>query len=232
MLGEFLNFKPGSRLEIIDPYIVRFHFPEPDGTALVKLNVLHIASQQFHTERGWGEKQWGMLSSPGPWGTGPYTIVEGFSTVDKRSDRIVLEAYTDYWDATRLPQLQRIVFDNTLSHKDALELVKTREGLVDLVSELRPTEAPSVVQSPFASVVGRRGALVTVCGQFNMRKARNPWGDVRLRQAVNVAVNREKLIRDVKGHGVIIPAFAPEGAFVYDPALTPYPFNPDRARQL
>jgi ABC-type transport system substrate-binding protein len=57
MLGELLNFKPGSRLEIIDPYTVRFHFPEPDGAALVKLSALHIANQQFHTERGWGEKK-------------------------------------------------------------------------------------------------------------------------------------------------------------------------------
>jgi peptide/nickel transport system substrate-binding protein len=232
MLGEFMNFEPGSRLEILDPYTVRFRFPEPDGAALVKLGALHLANRQFHAEHGWAEKQWGMLNGPGPWGTGPYTIVEGFSSAEKRSDRIVLEAYTDYWDAARLPRLQRIVFDNTLSHKDALELVKTREGLVDLVSELRPTEAPSVVQSPFASVVSKRGALVTVFGQFNMRNARTPWGDVRLRQAVNLAVNREALIRDVKGHGVIIPALAPEGAFGYDPALTPYPFDPDRARQL
>ena len=36
--GTFLNFKPGSRLEILDPYTVRFVFPEPDGGAMAKLN--------------------------------------------------------------------------------------------------------------------------------------------------------------------------------------------------
>jgi peptide/nickel transport system substrate-binding protein len=56
--GQFLNFKPGSRLEILDPYTVRFHFPEPDGTALVKLSSMHIGSRQFHAEHGWGEKSW------------------------------------------------------------------------------------------------------------------------------------------------------------------------------
>ena len=35
--GQFLNFKPGSHLEILDPHTVRFVFPEPDGAALVKL---------------------------------------------------------------------------------------------------------------------------------------------------------------------------------------------------
>ena len=93
-------------------------------------------------------------------------------------------------------------------------------------------ETLGVAQSPFAGVVSKRGAMVTVFGQFNMRKAESPWRDVRLRQAINLAVNREELIRDIKGQGVIIAALAPEGAFGYDPALTPYPFDPDEARHL
>jgi peptide/nickel transport system substrate-binding protein len=232
MIGEFLNFKPGSRLEVIDPYRVRFRFPEPDGAALVRLSSLHLANRQFYADHGWEERQWGTINSAGPWGTGPYKIVAGYSTLEKRSDRIVLEAHTGYWDANRFPRLQRVVFDNTLSHKEALELVKSSEGLVDLVSELRPVEMLSVAQSPFAQLMKERGALVTVFGQFNMRKAGSPWRDVRLRQAVNLAVNREELMRDIKGQGVIVPALAPEGAFGYDPALTPYPFDPDKARHI
>jgi peptide/nickel transport system substrate-binding protein len=58
LLGTFLNFQPGSRLEILNPYTVRFHFPEPDGGALAKLSVMHIANRQFYREQGWGEKDW------------------------------------------------------------------------------------------------------------------------------------------------------------------------------
>jgi ABC-type transport system substrate-binding protein/mono/diheme cytochrome c family protein len=231
-LGEFMNFQPGSTLEIIDPYIIRLHFPAPDGAALVKLSVLHIANRQFHTEHEWGEKQWGMLNRPGPWGTGPYKLVEGFSTVEKRSDRLVFEANPQYWDASRFPRLHRIVFDNALSYRDALELVKNSERLVDLVSTVRPAETLSIAQSPFAKVVTKRATLVTVFGQFNMRKAGSPWRDIRLRQAINLAVNREELLRDIKGQGVIIPALAPKGAFGHDPALAPYAFDLDKARHL
>jgi mono/diheme cytochrome c family protein len=173
-----------------------------------------------------------MLNRPGAWGTGAYQLVEGFSTFEKRSDRIVLEAHASYWDTSRLPLLQRIVFDNMLRQKEALDLVKGSEGLVDLVSELRPVEALLVTRSLFATVVTKRGALVTVFGQFNMRKARSPWSDARLRQAINLAVNREELIRDIKGHGVIAPAFVPVQAFGHDSTLAPYPFDPDKARQL
>jgi ABC-type transport system substrate-binding protein/mono/diheme cytochrome c family protein len=232
MAGKFLNFKAGSRLEIGDPYTIRFQFPEPDGTALVKLSALHIGNRQFYAEHGWREQQWGMLTRAGPWGTGPYQLMHGFSTPQKRADQIILEANRRYWHPKRWPQLQRLVFDNTLGRNEAVESIKTGEGVVDVVSEVRPLEMLQVAQSPFAHMVKKRGALMTVFGQVNMRKAGSPWRDVRLRQAINLAVNRQELLRDVKGQGVIIPALAPEGAFGYDAALTPYPFDPDKARQL
>jgi peptide/nickel transport system substrate-binding protein len=158
--------------------------------------------------------------------------VEGLSTPDKRSDQVVLEANADYWDHSRFPRLHRIIFDNTLSQKEAVELVKTGEGRVDVVTGLSPLETLRVAQSPFAKVVKTRGSLTTVVGQFNRRKAGSPWHDVRLRQAVNVAINREDLLRyATKGNGQIIPALVPVQAFGYDPDLAPYPFDPDKAQQ-
>ena len=56
--GTYMNFQPGSRLDILDAQTVRFHFPEPDGGALVRLSMLHIGNRQFHTELGWGEAHW------------------------------------------------------------------------------------------------------------------------------------------------------------------------------
>jgi ABC-type transport system substrate-binding protein len=56
--GAFMNFKPGSRLDIIDPYTVRFVFPEPDGGALAKITMMHIGNRQFYRDFGWGEKSW------------------------------------------------------------------------------------------------------------------------------------------------------------------------------
>jgi peptide/nickel transport system substrate-binding protein len=159
--------------------------------------------------------------------------VDGFSLPDKRTDRVVLEANAAYWDKTRLPRLQRIVFDNTLAQHDAVELVKTGEGRVDLVSELSPLETLRVAESPFAKVVKTRDSLGFVFGRFNVRKAGSPWRDVRLRQAVNVAINREDLIRyATKGNGVIVPALLAVNSFGYDPALAPYAFDPVKARAL
>jgi ABC-type transport system substrate-binding protein len=56
--GDYWNFKPGSRLEIIDPQTVRFVFPQPDGGALARLTLMHIGNRQFYSEFGWDEKSW------------------------------------------------------------------------------------------------------------------------------------------------------------------------------
>jgi ABC-type transport system substrate-binding protein len=159
--------------------------------------------------------------------------VDGFSIPDKRTDQVILEANPEYWDTTRLPRLQRIIFDNTLAQRDAVELVKTGEGRVDLVSELSPLETLQVAQSSFAKVVKTRDNLGFVFGRFNMRKTGSPWRDVRLRQAVNMAINREDLIRyAAKGNGVIVPALLAVNSFGYDPDLVPYAFAPGRVRAL
>jgi len=159
--------------------------------------------------------------------------VEGFSNPIVRSDRIVLVANTNYWDPDRFPRLQRIIFDNTLEQHQAVELVKTGEGHIDVVTELRPLDTLRVAESPFAKVVKNRGALLTMFGQFNMLKTGSPWHDVRLRQAANLAINREDLIRyAAKGNGVIIPALLPAQTFGHDPDLKPYPYEPARVRAL
>ena len=174
-----------------------------------------------------------MIDGAGPWGTGPYKLVEGFSIPGKRSDRLVLEANTSYWDKSRSPRIKRIVFDNTLSQKDAVELVKTGDSRVDLVTDLSPLETLRVAQSSAATVVKNRGGLGTVFGLFNMRKTGSPWSDLRLRRAANLAVNRADLIRyGARGNGAMIPALLPARAFGHDPALAPYAFDPSKARAL
>jgi ABC-type transport system substrate-binding protein len=58
IVGEFMNFPSGSKLEVITPQTVRFLFSAPDGGALAKLSLMHIANRQFYRDVGWGEKHW------------------------------------------------------------------------------------------------------------------------------------------------------------------------------
>lgn len=160
-------------------------------------------------------------------------MVEGTMTPKFKSDRVVLEANLNYWNPDRFPKLQRIVYVNTLSRKEALELVKSGEGEVDLVTRLSPLKTLQVAESPFAKVVKSRGSYRTIVGLFNVRKAGSPWRDIRLRQAVNFAINRTDFIRyATKGNGRIVPALVSPETLGYDPTLAPYAFDPDKARAL
>ena len=110
-----MNFKPGSRLEIIDPYTVRFVFPEPDGGALARLINMHMAQSPVLSRGRLGGEE--LVNPPRRWpvGHGPVQAGGRLLPPEKRADRVVLEANQEYWDTTRLPRLQRIIFDNTLS---------------------------------------------------------------------------------------------------------------------
>ena len=77
-----------------------------------------------------------MIDAPGPWGTGPYTLVEGFSSLENeigliqaeplvcvwldrgtpRSERVVLEANRDHWNV----DLSLIPADRLLAAQHAL----------------------------------------------------------------------------------------------------------------
>lgn len=139
----------------------------------------------------------------------------------------------EYWNPQRFPRLRRIVFDNTIPQDEAIELVKSGEGRVDVVSGLSPLDTLRVAKSSSAKVVKNRGALVTLFGYFNIRKASSPWTDVRVRRAANLAINRAALIRyGAKGNGTVVPALVARGEYGYNDSLSPYPFDPARAREL
>ncbi len=143
----------------------------------------------------------------------------------------MLEANRSYWDTARSPRVRRVVFDNTIGQQEAVELVKRGDRRVDLVTGVSPLETLRVAESQFARVVKARGTLRTVFGQFNMLKRQSPWVDVRLRKAVNLAINRTDLVQyAARGNGVVIPAMVPAEGFGYPADLAPYPFDPAKAR--
>ena len=127
-----------------------------------------------------------MIDAPGPWGTGPYTLVEGFSSLENeigliqaepltcvwldtgtpRSERVVLEANRDHWNSERGPRLERVVFRNELPPAEALELICGGEGEVDIVTEVSPADAQRVIASEHAKLV-RVDAMRVLAGIVN-----------------------------------------------------------------
>ena len=231
--AQFLELPDETVFKVVDEYTVRFTLPEPDGLALVKFQWFFQIAPAFFAEHKFDEKNFGYLPEAGPWGTGPFKFVEGSLRWARPSNRLVLEAYEGYWDR-RYPKVGRIIFDNTLlgDRKEAMRLCREEEGAVDIVSFIRPLDTLKVAESPFAKVVKSKDVTL-LCGWFNQRKTDSKWKDIRLRKALNYAVNRKELWKyGAKGNAYNLGGYIPPGAFGHNPDLTLYTYDTTRARAL
>jgi peptide/nickel transport system substrate-binding protein len=147
----------------------------------------------------------------------------------------VLEAYEDYWDP-RYPKVEKLIFDNTLigNREEAMRLVREEEGAVDIVTHIRPLDTLKVAESPHAKAVKSKD--VTLFGlTLNQRKRDSKWLDVRLRKALNYAINRKELWKyAAKGNAYNLEGFIiPPGAYGHNPNWEPlYTFDTEKARSL
>ncbi len=158
----------------------------------------------------------------------PFTCVWLFTDFP-RSDRVVLEANTDHWNRERGPRLEKVVYVNDIDHAEALQKVCETEGEIDIVSEVSPGDARKVTGSEHANLV-TIDALRVVSGLIN-RNAEF-MDDVRVRKALNLAVDRDRLIDEVfHGYAHPVAALAPPYSGAPE-GLEPYPHDPEEARRL
>jgi peptide/nickel transport system substrate-binding protein len=145
-----------------------------------------------------------------------------------RSDRVVLEANTDHWNKERGPRLEKVVYVNDIHPAVALEKVCNTEGEIDIVSEVSPADARKVVDSEHANLI-TVDALRVVSGLIN-RNAEF-MNDVRVRRALNLAVDRDRLIDEVfQGYAHPVAALAPPYSGGAPDGLEPYPHDPGRGQ--
>lgn len=218
--------------EIIDDYRVRFTFPEPDAFALVKFRWFIQIAPAFLTNNQFKEKNWARLTEGGPWGTGPFRLVKGSVLWGSTSPQVILEANEDYWDE-RYPRVKRVVFENSLmgDREEAVRLCMDEEGDLDIVTFLRPLDTLKVAESRYAKVVKNK-ALIWFGGYFNQRKKDSKWRDLRLREAVNYAINREELQRyGAKGNAYNLGAPL-AGVLPLYPEVPPFTYDTKKAKSL
>ncbi|TWF75740.1 peptide/nickel transport system substrate-binding protein [Pseudonocardia hierapolitana] len=194
-----------------------------------------------------------MIDEPGPWGTGPFTLVQGASSIltrhavmspnpytaswliesEDRSAEVVLEANLDHWNrAERGPRVQRAVFRNDLSPSQALELCISGDGEVDIVTEVSPADAERVRTSQYARLITADANRVLTC-IINRGRTDVPLDSVDVRKALNLAVDRRRIVEDgLAGYANEIPAMTPSWCSGFPEGATPYPHDPDEAKRL
>jgi peptide/nickel transport system substrate-binding protein len=152
-----------------------------------------------------------------PVGTGPYKFVKW-----NRGQNVILEANSAYWGAK--PAIQKVTY--RFVSDSGTRLAGLMAGEFDLITNLLPEFTKQVPQA--IHMLGLEHPIVILNADGG------PTKDVRVRQALNYAVDKKALAEGLfEGYAQIAqgqllsPSF-----FGFSKAVGPYPYDPEKAKAL
>jgi ABC-type dipeptide transport system, periplasmic component len=159
-----------------------------------------------------------------PVGSGPFKFV----SFDQVNNFVSLEANQNYWEGA--PKIRKLNV-KTVTDANALQ-AEMQSGRVDIAPNPTNFSADtfnSLKNNPNLQVIQSNGSNIRYIG-FNV--STEPVNNVKLRQAIAYAIDREKIINDLlAGQATVAHSILPQESWAYS-AGTQYSYNPERARQL
>ncbi|HEY3068260.1 MAG TPA: ABC transporter substrate-binding protein [Methylomirabilota bacterium] len=214
----FANYFFGNvkAVEVVDPATVEFVLKEPRASFLA---ILTAAAASIVSPAA--VKKFGADYALQPVGTGPFKYVAW-----DRGQRVVLEKNGSYW---KYPvKVDRVIYRPIV--EDQARLTELLTGNLDLMVGAPPDFVAQLEKNANVTLLRQVGAHVWYLGINNQKK---PLEDKRVRQALNYAVNKEAIVRDVlKGTGSMSAGPVLPGTWGADTGLKPYPYDPARAKKL
>lgn len=157
-----------------------------------------------------------------PVGTGPYKVASRAA-----QDNLVLERFDDYWGEKG--KLSKVTF-KILENAESLVL-GLQSGALDLVSHMTSDQTSQLAESDFDVAQGSMNLVQALY----LNNAEAPFDDVRVRQALCYAVDKQGMI-DLAFDGYGIPlgtSMFPSFSKYYDDSLTDYyPHDVEKAKAL
>jgi peptide/nickel transport system substrate-binding protein len=203
-------------VEVMDDATVRFILKEARASFLAVLTAgaASIVSPTAAMKAG-------LDYAVAPVGTGPFKFVQW-----DRGQRVVLEKNPTYW---RFPvKVDRVIFRSVT--EDQARLTELLTGALDLIVGTPPDFVAQLENHPKVTLQRQVGAHVWYLGFNNSKK---PFDDKRVRQALNYAVDKEAIVRDVlKGTGAVSKGPVLPGTWGDEGGIKPFPYDPERAKKL
>ncbi|WP_232819303.1 ABC transporter substrate-binding protein [Saccharospirillum mangrovi] len=157
-----------------------------------------------------------------PSGTGAFKFEEW-----QANQRVVVSRNADYWDGA--PELEAVVFRPiTDANTRVAEMLS---GGIDLMVEVPPDNVATFAADDDFEVYEQAGPHLWFL-ILNLKE--EPFSDKRVRQAVNYAIDKESLVENVlQGTATVATGPTPPAfGWAYNEDLDPYPYDPDKAREL
>ncbi len=228
-----MSTKEIAEVTVVDPLTIRFRTHGPAPTLPYDLCTVAIVSRHAAEGKTTADFNRGTAAI----GTGPYKFVEWIS-----GDHLTLARNPDYWGGAE--PWDRVIIRPIAN--DGARVAALLSGDVDMIEAVPVNDRQQLVADKRLSVFERDSARLIYIHLDSARDKspgvtdrdgkpldRNPLRDMRVRQALNHAINRsalaERLLNgQAKPAGDIVPA----GVFGFNPDLKPPAFDPALSARL
>jgi ABC-type dipeptide transport system, periplasmic component len=205
-------------VEVVDDYTVRVKTKTPDPLIPTRFSryPTEVVPPKYVKEVG------NEVFAQKPVGTGPYKFVEWV-----KDDRVVLEANQDYWNG--VPAVTKVTWRSI--PESSTRIGALLAGEVDIATPVAPQDIETVSKSDKVRIskVERGGNIVYV----GLKTDEKPFTDVRVRQALNYAIDRDSIVKSVLTD-TAVKTFSMIGPkdFGYDGEPAGYTYDSEKAKKL
>lgn len=212
LAGEFSNI---AKATAIDDGTVEFTLKEPDPLFPRLLHILLIPEPDQLTKLGID----GFAREP--IGTGPW-MLESWT-----GGRGTYVANPHAWVKAPAARMELVAIAEKTSRVQAVA-----SGAMDVAGSIEPADVPILESAGGRSELALLAGVYAVLFRMNV-EGDQPWKDIRVRQALNYAVNKQQIV-DVLMGGTTQPSGqpVPRRSLGYDATIEPYPYDPAKAKAL
>ena len=206
-----------DRTEVVDKYTVKLILKEPYAPFLQRL----VPYKAAGIVKKAAVDKYGQEYGLNPVGTGPFEWVSG----DPRG-KMVLKAFDDYYAGRS--KLDKIEFIHI--SEGPVAYAAFEGGDLDIVNVDDPEVLVNYKKDPKIQVQTASGLNLNYI-ILNVKE--KPFNDIRVRQALNYAVDKKALLETVlKGIAADLIGPVPTSANFFEPDVPTYPYDPAKAKKL
>ncbi|MHA7884786.1 ABC transporter substrate-binding protein [Nitratireductor rhodophyticola] len=208
-----------SGITVVNDHTIKFELSRPDATFLhvLALNFAHVVPKEEVEKHG---ADFGKH----PVGSGAFKLSEW-----TLGQRLVFERFEDYWNPG-VPKLDQIIFE--VGQEPVVALLRLQNGEVDVPGDgIPPAKFIEVQNDPkFKDLIIQGGQLHT--GYVTMNVKMEPFDKPEVRKAVNMAINKERILRIINGRAVAANQPLPPSMPGYAKDYEGYAYDPEAAKAL
>jgi len=202
-------------VEVVGPYAVSFTTAQPAGAMLARMAHPSAAIVSIPAV-----ERWGSAFGQHPVGTGPFKF-ESWTP----GQEIVLVRNGDYFKGA--PAIERVTY--RVVPEESVRTLMLQAGEVHVAVGIPPDQIPLLERMRGVEV---KQTPSTMMMYLAMNGQKSPFNDVRVRQAMNYAINKEEIVEYLLS-GLADVADSPLSPVIWGYARTGvYEYNPQKARQL